>query len=103
MLAALGVITIVVLLAAIISRKLSPLLALISVPIAAALAGGFGLSTGAFVVHGVRNVAPVAGMFIFAILYFGIMTDAGMLDPVIDRILRVAGRKPTRIVMGTAL
>ena len=24
-------------------------------------------------------------MFVFAILFFGIMTDAGMLDPIIDR------------------
>src|SRR5208337_21491 len=42
-------------------------------------------------------------MFVFAILYFGIMTDAGMLDPIIDRILRAVGSKPTRIVVGTAL
>ncbi len=42
-------------------------------------------------------------MFVFAILYFGIMTDAGMLDPIIDRILRAVGTKPTRIVMGTTL
>ena len=42
-------------------------------------------------------------MFAFAILYFGIMTDAGMLDPIIDRILRAVGSKPTRIVVDTAL
>jgi CitMHS family citrate-Mg2+:H+ or citrate-Ca2+:H+ symporter len=42
-------------------------------------------------------------MFIFAILYFGIMTDAGMLDPIIDRILRTVGTEPPRIVVGTAL
>ncbi len=42
-------------------------------------------------------------MFVFAILYFGIMTDAGMLDPIISRILRTVGVRPTRIVMGTAL
>jgi len=42
-------------------------------------------------------------MFIFAILYFGVMTDAGMLDPIIDWILRTVGSRPTRIVLGTAL
>jgi CitMHS family citrate-Mg2+:H+ or citrate-Ca2+:H+ symporter len=42
-------------------------------------------------------------MFIFAILYFGIMTDAGMLDPIIDGILRAVGSSPPRIVVGTAL
>src|SRR6266542_4439028 len=103
MLALLGLITIVVLLAAIISRKLSPLVALIAVPTVAALIGGFGLSTGTFIVRGIQNISPVAGMFVFAILYFGIITDAGMFDPIIDRILRAVGSKPTRIVMGTAL
>ncbi|HEY2123924.1 MAG TPA: citrate:proton symporter [Chthoniobacterales bacterium] len=103
MLAALGFVTIAVLLAAIVSKRMSPLTALIAIPIAAALLGGFGLQTGTFVVRGIQNVAPIAGMFIFAILYFGIVTDAGMLDPIIDRILRSVGHRPKRIVMGTAL
>jgi CitMHS family citrate-Mg2+:H+ or citrate-Ca2+:H+ symporter len=103
MLAALGALTIVTLLAAIVSKKMSPLVALILIPIIAALAGGFGLKTGAFIVKGIQNVAPVAAMFIFAILYFGIVSDAGMLDPIIDRILRAVGNRPTRIVVGTAL
>jgi citrate-Mg2+:H+ or citrate-Ca2+:H+ symporter, CitMHS family len=103
MLALLGLATLVVLLAAIISRKLSPLVALIAIPTIAALIGGFGLSTGAFIVRGIQTIAPVAGMTVFAILYFGIMTDAGMMDPIIDRILRLVGNRPTRIVMGTAL
>ena len=103
MLAFLGLITIVVLLAAIISKRMTPLMALIAVPIVAALIGGFGFKTGSFVIKGIQNIAPVAGMFIFAILYFGIVADAGMLDPIIDRILRIIGNRPTRIVMGTAL
>jgi CitMHS family citrate-Mg2+:H+ or citrate-Ca2+:H+ symporter len=103
MLATLGVLTIVALLAAILSKKMSPLIALIVIPIVAALIGGFGLKTGAFIVKGIQNIAPVAGMTVFAILYFGIMTDAGMLDPIIDRILRAVGRHPTRITTGTAL
>jgi len=49
MLAALGLLTIVALSAAIISRKVSPLVALIVIPIVAALAGGFGLKTGVFI------------------------------------------------------
>ncbi len=103
MLAALGALTIIALSAAIISRKVSPLVALIVIPIIAALIGGFGLKTGEFIVKGVQNIAPVAGMTVFAILYFGIMTDAGMLDPFIDRILRAVGHHPARITTGTAL
>jgi citrate-Mg2+:H+ or citrate-Ca2+:H+ symporter, CitMHS family len=73
------------------------------VPVAAALAGGFGLGIGPFVVTGLQQTAPVAAMFVFAILYFGIITDAGVLDPIVDGVLRAAGTKPTRIVVGSAL
>src|SRR5436305_3835280 len=103
MLALLGLLTIVALLAAIMCRLMSPLVALIAIPIVAALVGGFGLSTGKFIVLGIQSISPVAGMFIFAILYFGVMTDAGMLDPIIERILRAVGSRPSRIVPGTAL
>ena len=103
MLATIGVITILSLLAAVMSKRLSPLVALIALPIIAALLAGFGLQTSGFIVTGIKNVAPVVGMFVFAILFFGIMTDAGMLDPIIDRILRTVGTRPTRIVVGTAL
>lgn len=103
MLALLGFLTIAAVLVAILSRRVSTLAALIAIPIAAAIAGGFGLKTATFMVHGIQSVAAVAGMFIFAILYFGVMTDAGMLDPIIDAILRAVGTNPVRIVMGTAL
>ncbi len=103
MLALLGLLTVVALLAAIMSKRVSPLVALVLVPTVAAIAGGFGADTGKFVVRGIRDIAPVAGMFVFAILYFGIVTDAGLLDPVIDRILRVVGVRPRRVVVGTAL
>jgi citrate-Mg2+:H+ or citrate-Ca2+:H+ symporter, CitMHS family len=88
MLAILGFATIAVVLAVILGKKMTPLSALIAVPAAAALVGGFGAQTADFMIKGIEGVAAVAGMFIFAILYFGIMTDAGMLDPIIDRILR---------------
>src|SRR3954453_13978556 len=103
MLALLGALTVVVLLTVIMLNLLSPLVALIAVPIVAALLGGFGLATSKFILAGISAIAPVAGMFVFAILFFGVMTDAGMLDPIIDRILRTVGTRPTRIVVGTAL
>jgi citrate-Mg2+:H+ or citrate-Ca2+:H+ symporter, CitMHS family len=103
MLAILGFATILVLLALILSRRMTPLTALIAVPVAASLAGGFGFRTAGYIAHGIQNVSPVAAMFIFAIVYFGVMTDAGMLDPIVDRILTAVGSSPPRIVAGTAL
>ena len=103
MLPLLGLATIVVLLGAILSKRMSPLVALIVVPIAASLIGGFGFQTSKFVIDGLKSLAPVVGMFVFAILYFGTITDAGTLDPIIDRILKAVGTRPTRIVVGTTL
>src|SRR4051812_15929337 len=103
MLALLGLATIVTLLTVIMTKRMSPLIALIIIPIIASLAGGFGWDTSKFIVTGLQSLAPVVGMFVFAILFFGIVSDAGMLDPIIDRILRTVGTRPTRIVMGTTL
>jgi len=103
MIATLGFLTIALVLTAILTKRMTPLAALIAIPVASAVAGGFGFRTAAFMVHGVQSVAGVAGMFIFAILYFGVVSDAGMLDPIIDGILRAAGSDPVRIVMGTSL
>jgi CitMHS family citrate-Mg2+:H+ or citrate-Ca2+:H+ symporter len=103
MLALLGILTVLVLLAVIVTKRMSPLVALIAVPAMASLAGGFGLKTGEFIVKGIEGIAAVAGMFVFAILYFGIMTDAGLIDPLVDRILRAVGGRPARIAVGTAL
>src|SRR5258706_9711795 len=82
---------------------MTALVALIIVPVVASVAAGFGAQTSAFVVAGIQQTGPVAAMFLFAILYFGVMTDAGMLDPIVDRILGAVGTRPTRIVMGSAL
>lgn len=103
MLAALGLVTVAALLILIVGRLASPLVALIAVPVVASLAGGFGLSTAKFIVAGIQQIAPVAAMFVFAILYFGIITDAGTLEPIINGILRAVGMRPARVVVGSAL
>jgi citrate-Mg2+:H+ or citrate-Ca2+:H+ symporter, CitMHS family len=102
-LAWLGVLAVLSLFALILSKRLSPLVALIVVPVVAGLAGGFGLKLAAFMLKGIQEIAPVAGMFIFAILYFGVMTDAGLVAPVIRWLLRAMGGRPARIVVGSAL
>jgi CitMHS family citrate-Mg2+:H+ or citrate-Ca2+:H+ symporter len=71
MLVLLGLVTIIVLLAGIMFNKMSPLLALIAVPIIVVLIGDFGLETRKFIVDGIQSIAPVAAMFVFVILFFG--------------------------------
>jgi len=98
-----GVVIIILLLGLILSKKVSALSALTCVPIIIALLAGFGLDTFSFAVKGIQNIAPVAAMFIFAIIFFGVLTDAGMFDPIINRILRMVRNDPARITVGAAL
>jgi CitMHS family citrate-Mg2+:H+ or citrate-Ca2+:H+ symporter len=103
MLAALGFATIGLVLALTMTHRLSVLLALVLVPVSAALVGGFGAELGDLVAEGVVTVAPVAVMITFAVLYFSLMVDEGLFDPVIRRILRWAKGDPMRITVGTAV
>ncbi|HEX9189367.1 MAG TPA: citrate:proton symporter [Vicinamibacteria bacterium] len=103
MLALLGLATVIALLGAILSRRVSPLVALVVVPVGAALAGGFGREVGPWALSGLQGIAPVVAMFVFAILFFGVVTDAGLFDPVVAGVLRAVGTRPSWIVPGTAL
>jgi CitMHS family citrate-Mg2+:H+ or citrate-Ca2+:H+ symporter len=94
---------VLVFMALIMTDRLSALLALILVPIAFALIGGFGGAMGPMMLDGIRNLAPTGVLLLFAILYFGIMIDAGLFDPVARTVLRLVHGDPVRILMGTAV
>ena len=80
------------------------MVALIAVPILFALLGGFGgAQLGEMMLTGLRTLAPTGVMLMFAILYFGLMIDVGLFDPLIKAILRVVGDDPMKVVIGTAL
>ncbi|TCZ64363.1 CitMHS family transporter [Roseicella aquatilis] len=94
---------VLVFMALIMTDRLSALVALILVPIAFALIGGFGGQIGPMVLNGIRNLAPTGVLLLFAILYFGIMIDAGLFDPVARTVLKLVGGDPVRIMIGTTV
>lgn len=83
------------------SKKLSALTALILIPTVFALIGGFYSDLGKYVIDGVKMVAPNGVLMIFAMLYFLTMTEAGMFDPLVTRIVRAVRGDPVRIFIGT--
>src|SRR5690606_4711769 len=88
----------------IMTKRLSPLVALIAIPLLFALIGGFaGEELGKMMLEGIKTLAPTGVMLLFAILYFGIMIDAGLFDPIVRRILRLVGGDPLKVVVGTAI
>ncbi|MGE8319030.1 MAG: CitMHS family transporter [Comamonas sp.] len=103
MLTALAYTMILVFMALIMTKRLSAMVALILVPIVFGLLGGFGMGLGPMMLDGIKKLAPTGVMLMFAILYFGVMIDAGLFDPVVKLVLRVVGGSPTKIVVGTFL
>src|SRR5688572_26824506 len=87
----------------IMTKRLSAIAALILVPVAFALLGGFAADLGPMMLQGIRELAPTGVMLLFAILYFGLMIDAGLFDPLVARIIKLVGDDPVRIIVGTAL
>ncbi len=103
MLAALGFSTIGLFLLLTMTKRVSVLVALVLLPVLAGLIGGFGSRLGEMILAGLSTVAPTGIMIAFAVLYFSLMVDAGLFDPLIRGILRLARRDPLRICMGTAV
>ncbi|MFZ4962875.1 CitMHS family transporter [Pseudomonas sp. Mn2068] len=87
----------------IMSKRLSAIVALILVPVLFAVASGFGSTAGTMVLDGIRQLAPTAMMLMFAILFFAIMYDAGLFEPLIRRVVASVGNDPLRVTVGTAL
>ncbi|WP_243549802.1 CitMHS family transporter [Priestia megaterium] len=103
MLALLGFTMIIVFTYLIMSKRMSPIVALMVIPLLFAVIGGFGKGVGDMMLEGLKQVAPSAAMLLFAILYFGVMIDAGLFDPLIKQLLKIVKGDPMKIVIGTAL
>ncbi|WP_266156986.1 CitMHS family transporter [Dyella silvatica] len=84
-------------------KRLSPVVALIAIPIIFALFGGFGSDIGEMMLKGIKKIAPTGVMLMFAILYFGVMIDAGLFDPLVNRVQRMVKGDPLKILVGTAV
>ncbi|MFD5421294.1 CitMHS family transporter [Streptomyces sp. NPDC127069] len=103
MLTFLGFAMIATFLVLIMMKKMSPIAALVLIPALFCVFAGKGAHLGDYVIDGVGKLAPTAAMLMFAIVYFGVMIDVGLFDPVVRGILRFCKADPMRVVVGTAV
>ncbi|MHC1759512.1 MAG: CitMHS family transporter [Negativicutes bacterium] len=107
-LAILGFLMVVVFMYLIMSKRMSAMTALILIPLVFGVGMGFSgmakfADIGKWALAGVRQVAPTGIMICFAILYFGVMIDAGLFDPLIKKILEAVHGDPLKVSVGTAV
>lgn len=103
MLTILGFAMIATFLVLIMMKKMSPIAALVLIPALFCVFVGKGAHLGDYVIDGVSSLAPTAAMLMFAIVYFGVMIDVGLFDPIVRAILKFCKADPMRVVVGTAL
>lgn len=102
-LALLGFGMIIVFMALIMAKKLSPFTSLILVPILFGLLAGYGWDTFGYAMDGIKSMASTFAMMTFAILYFGVMLLTGMFDPMVDRVVAWCKGDPLKVLVGTAV
>ncbi len=92
----LGLLTIVAIVVTLFKSKTQPAIAFIVWPTILALilvvGGRFSFdSLAAMIKSGFNSTGPTAALFVFSVLYFGIMTDAGMFDVIIGKLMTLVG------------
>lgn len=104
MITTLGFLMMLVIIGLILLRRISPVVAFTTLPVAACLLAGFNPGQiGEFIKAGLITVAPTAALFLFAILFFGIMRDRGLFDPLVNLLIRSTGGKPLAVALVTVL
>lgn len=58
---------------------------------------------GSLIKSGFGSTAPTAALFVFSVLFFGIMTDAGMFDVIIGRLMKIVGNSVIGVTVMTTV
>ncbi len=104
MVSLLGYVMMVLLIYLLLKDKFTPIALFILLPTAVALLLGFSpAEVSDFAKAGVSTTTSNAVLFIFSIMYFGIMNDAGMFDGLIDALVGKAGDNVVAVTIVTAI
>lgn len=100
----LGLMMIVIIVWALIQSKTNPVPIFVIVPIIAAVIAGFGPEDiYKFVQTGVSKTWSTAVLFIFSIVYFSLMSDVGLFDPLVNYLAKKAGNNIMLVTIVTAM
>ena len=103
-LALIGFALMIVLMYVLIREKMAPPVAFILLPLIAAICAGFGMEDIAgFIKTGMSSMLSTAILFIFSISYFTLMSDKGLFDPIINFLIKRAGKNVTTILLAALL
>ncbi|WP_059102891.1 CitMHS family transporter [Shouchella shacheensis] len=104
MLTIVGLAVIISIVALLMWGKISPIVGMVIIPIIGALAVGSSMEeVSEYFASGIDSVMGVTVMFIFAILFFGVMQDTGLLNPLVSGMIRLTKGNVVAVAVGTAI
>lgn len=84
--------------------KMSPIVVLALIPTIAALLLGFSpKEIGGFIEEGISTTTSNGILFIFSVIYFGVMSDTGMFDVIVNFLVKKAGNNVIAVTVATAI
>ena len=102
--ATIGFIMVIAIVALLLKGKMSPIVVLITVPTIAALIMGYSVGeVGGFIKEGVGTTTSNAILFIFSVVFFGVMSDVGVFDIIVNFLVKKAGANVVSITVATAI
>lgn len=104
----LGLLTIVAIVVTLFKSKTQPAIAFIVWPTILALILVIGGrhsfdDIAAMIKSGFTSTGPTAALFVFSVLYFGFMTDAGMFDVIIGKLMKLVGDNVIGVAVVTCI
>ena len=104
----LGLLTIVAIVVTLFKSKTQPAIAFIVWPTILALILVIGGrhsfdDIAAMIKSGFSSTGPTAALFVFSVLYFGFMTDAGMFDVIIGKLMKLVGDNVIGVAVVTCI
>ena len=104
MIAFVGFVMIVLIVVLLLKGKMSPIVVLTLIPTIAALVLGYHpIEITEFIKEGIGTTTSNGILFIFSVIYFGVMSDTGMFDVIVNFLVRRAGNNVIAVTVATAI
>ena len=104
MVALIGFIMIAAIVFLLLKGKMSPIVVLTLIPVVAALLLGYNpIEIAEFIKDGIGTTTSNGILFIFSVIYFGVMSDTGMFDVIVNFLVKKAGNNVIAVTVATAI
>lgn len=104
MVALVGFAMIIIIVILLLKGKMSPIVVLALVPTIAALLLQFNpVEITEFIKEGIKTTTSNGILFIFSVIYFGVMSDTGMFDVIVNFLVKRAGNNVIAVTVSTAI